>query len=162
MRVQCPFGHCCVEQRGQERGRPHEERRRNTPKRRDAGGGRGCNEGAPRERAGSSGRQAGRRPPRPARDSQRDWRPAQPFATSQLLYFYFFFPYYYFFPAQSGNPGLPKRAVQGPPFPGESAARVRPGRPGKGTGGECPAPNPPPCRPGLHGCRRPPAPRDPA
>lgn len=64
-----------------------------------------------------------------------------------------------FFPAQSGNPGLPKRAVQGPPFPGESAARVRTGRPGKGTGGECPAPNPPPRRPGVHGCRRHPAPR---
>lgn len=38
--------------------------------------------------------------------------------------------YYYYFPAQSRNLGLPKLAAEGPPFPGESAARASaPGAP---------------------------------
>lgn len=45
--------------------------------------------------------------------------------------------------------------MKGPPFPGESAARVGTGRPGKGTGGECPAPRPPPRQLRVHA--RPPA-----
>lgn len=108
---------------------------------------------------GAPGGRAGPRLPRPARNSLRGWRPAQTFPASQPLYFYPYSAdyYYYFFPAQSGNPGLPKRAAEGPPFPGESAARVGTGRPGKGTGGECPAPSPPPRRPGAHGRPRRPA-----
>lgn len=103
------------------------------------------------------GRQGRSRPPRPARASRAVWRPPQPFASSRPLYFYPLFSFYYYdydiyiFPAQSGKPGLPKRAAEGPPFPGESAARGGTGRPGKGTGGECPAPSPPPRRPGAHG-----------
>ncbi|XP_029056746.1 extensin-like [Monodon monoceros] len=101
----------------------------------------------------------GTRPLRPARDSPRIWRPAQPFPASQPLYFYSsrLRLLLLFFPAQSGNPGLPKRAAEGPPFPRESSARVGTGRPGKGTRGECPAPNPPPRRPGTHSHPRRPA-----
>lgn len=79
-----------------------------------------------------------------------------PFLSRRHFTFIPFHPkyyYYYYFPAQSGNLGLPERAAEGPPFPGESAARVGTGRPGKETGGECPAPNPPPHRPGAR--RRP-------
>lgn len=56
--------------------------------RRSSGGGRGWNQGAPGERAGRQGRSPA---PRPARHSHRAWLSAQPFPSSQPLYFYSLF-----------------------------------------------------------------------
>ena len=67
-----------------------------------------------------------------------------PFLSRRHFTFIPFHPnYYYYFPAQSGNLGLPKRAAEGPPFPGESAARARRHRaPRKGNRRGVPGPEP--------------------
>lgn len=79
---------------------------------------------------GAPGGRAGPRPPRPARDSQRDWRPAQPFATSQLLYFYSLFPIIIiFFPRKAGTQDCPSEQCRGRHFPAKALRASAPGAP---------------------------------
>lgn len=97
--------------------------------RRSSGGGRGWNQGAPGERAGRQGRSPA---PRPARHSHRAWLSAQPFPSSQPLYFYSLFPYYYyyyFFPRKAGTRDCPSEPRRGRHFSGEAQRASAPSAP---------------------------------
>lgn len=123
--AQCPFGHCCVEQRGQERrAPPRGEAGKDTTGTMQPAGEAGSGVRTSWRAGWEPGRQAGPPaagrppPPPPARDR-----------TAATLLLPPFPDYYHFFPRKAGIRGCPSEPRRGRHFPGKARRASAPGAP---------------------------------